>query len=75
MTKTEIIGLSNEALIAHVMNIEAQATKEANSRRGISKQTKKDYMWTVEEVAQRFSLDIRTIVSLTGSAHWWEQES
>ena len=71
MNKSEILALDNASLIAHAMHMEYVCTKEGNSTRGISKKTIKDYKWTVEEMAKRFSLDREKLIELTGAGHWW----
>ena len=73
MNKKEIQSLDNESLLAHALGLEANVVKQANfGKRGITSKTVKDYMWTMEEVAKRFNLDLEKLVSKTGSSHWWE---
>lgn len=71
MNKKEIMSLDNTSLIAHAMHMEYVCTVEANSARGISKKTVKDYKWTVEELSKRFELDKDKFIDLTGAGHWW----
>lgn len=73
MNKGEIKALDNTSLIAHAMHIESVCTNEANSNRGISNKTKKDYKWTVEEVVTRFGLDREKLIDMTGAGHWWDK--
>lgn len=70
MNKRDIIALDDTELIAHAMQIESQCTKEENMS-GITVKTKKDYIWTIEELCKRFNLDFDRFVGLTGLKQWW----
>lgn len=73
MNKREITELTDSELIAHALRNEAQSTKEENTR-GITNSTKKDYMWTMEELCKRFDLDIQVVTKKIGADHWWNFE-
>ena len=73
--KKDILEMDNVELMAHALNVESRVTKEENfNRNGTTIATKKDYKWTMEELAKRFNLDFDRLTKLTASDHWWEQE-
>lgn len=73
MKKSEIVGLDNEELLAHLMNLETTMTHETNSR-GITKGTIKEFKWTLEECCNRFKLDFHKMKKITSSESFWEDK-
>jgi hypothetical protein len=69
--KNEILALDDTELIAHALYIEMKVTKEENTR-GVTQSTSKDYKWTLEEVANRFNLDLEKLKNLTASESMWD---
>jgi hypothetical protein len=58
MKKAEIEVFTNESLIVALLWNQIIATKQANTPRGITKQTEKEERWLLDELAERFDLDI-----------------
>jgi hypothetical protein len=59
MKQSEVKEMNNEKLIAALYWVAVRATNEANSHRGLTKQTSKEEEWIVTEVVKRFDLDER----------------
>lgn len=74
MNKSEILALNNEELIAHALGLETTITLQSNSTRGITQKSIKDYKWTLEEIANRFNLDLDALVYMTESTHWFKDD-
>lgn len=74
MNKKEILELDNESLIGRLLDLEIISVKEENSKRGLTKNTIKEYKWTFEEVCKRFNLDLKKLMETTGVRHLWKED-
>lgn len=63
MNKKEVKELNNLQLIALLVDLETETVKQANRSRGITKKTSKEYRIVLEEVSDRFNIDLENIKS------------
>lgn len=57
MKKSDILEMNDSELFSAFYNCTMQLVKEANSNRGETKQTLKEFDWLVDECVKRFNLD------------------
>ncbi|WP_412036370.1 hypothetical protein [Bacillus pacificus] len=61
LTKKVIQAKTNEELMAGLLWNQTRFTHEVNSRRGLTKATRKEFEWFIEESAKRFGFDAKEV--------------
>lgn len=73
MNKREIKEMGNEALLASLLNVTTELTKQENTRGGATLKSTKECKWMIEELSLRFNLDVKLFSKKFDIEHWWEE--
>ncbi|HDR8302798.1 TPA: hypothetical protein QC153_002158 [Bacillus cereus] len=63
LTKKAIKEMTNEELMSSLLWNTVRSTNELNTRGGVTQQTRKEERYLMEEVSNRFNLDLDVLIA------------